>query len=50
MAGRLVYESNTTYPEGRNHISFKKGNLPTGAYYYGVEFDGMRRLHKMIIK
>ena len=50
VVGRQVYEHTEYYRQGRNSITFKKGNLPAGIYYYGVEYDGQRRMHKMIIK
>ena len=50
VVGRQVYEHTAYYGQGRNFITFKKGNLPAGIYYYGVEYDGQRRMHKMIIK
>ena len=50
VVGRQVYEHTAFYGQGRNSITFKKGNLPAGIYYYGVEYDGQRRMHKMIIK
>ena len=50
VVGRQVYEHTAYYGQGRNTITFKKGNLPAGIYYYGVEYDGQRRMHKMIIK
>ena len=50
VVGRLVYEENVLYSEGRHTISFDKGELAAGVYYYGLEFDGQRRMHKMIIR
>jgi hypothetical protein len=50
VVGRLVYEEVKEYSNGRHTIAFDKGNLPAGVYYYGVEFDGKRRMHKMIIQ
>ena len=50
VLGRLVYEENKRYDEGRHTISFDKGDLSSGVYYYGIEFDGQRRMHKMIIR
>ena len=49
VVGRLVHEQNATYGEGRHTITFDKGSLPSGVYYYGIEFNGQRRMHKMII-
>jgi hypothetical protein len=49
VVGRLVHEETTYYDEGRHTISFNKGKLPSGVYYYGLEFNGQRRMHKMII-
>lgn len=50
IIGRQVFESNATYAEGRHIITFEKGELPAGVYYYGIEFGGERRMNKMIIK
>ena len=50
VVGRLVHEETATYSEGRHTINFEKGSLPSGVYYYGLEFDGKRRMHKMIIR
>ena len=50
VVGRLVHEQTTLYGEGRHTITFDKGTLPSGVYYYGLEFDGQRRMHKMIIR
>lgn len=50
IIGRQVFESNAIYSEGRHSITFEKGDLPAGVYYYGVEFGGERRMNKMIIK
>ena len=50
VVGRLVHEENVRYDEGRHTITFDKGTLPSGVYYYGLEFDGQRRMHKMIIQ
>lgn len=50
VVGRLIYEENTLYSNGRHTINFAKGDLPSGVYYYGIEFNGQRRMHKMIIK
>ena len=50
VVGRLVHEETARYDEGRHTISFSKGDLPSGVYYYGIEFEGQRRMHKMIIR
>ena len=50
VVGRQVYESTSLYSGGRNTISFNKGNLSSGVYYYGIEYNGQRRLRKMILK
>lgn len=50
VVGRLVYEENKEYSDGRHTINFKQGDLPAGVYYYGLEFNGQRRMHKMIVK
>lgn len=50
VVGRQVYEQSAEYGQGRHSIDFSRGNLPAGIYYYGMEFDGQRRMHKMIIK
>ena len=50
VVGRLVHEETARYDEGRHTISFSKGTLPSGVYYYGIEFEGQRRMHKMIIR
>lgn len=48
--GRTVYERTATYAEGRHTITFDRDELPAGVYYYGIEFDGERRMHKMILR
>lgn len=48
--GRQVHEQSSFYPQGRHIIDLKKGDLPAGVYYYGIEFDGQRRMRKMIIR
>ena len=48
--GRTVYERTATYAEGRHTIAFDRDELPAGVYYYGIEFDGERRMHKMILR
>ena len=50
VIGRVVYEEDGYYSDGRHTINFDKGNLPSGVYYYSLEFNGQRRMHKMIIK
>ena len=50
VVGRLVNEQTNYYSQGRHTITFNKGSLPSGVYYYGLEFDGQRRMHKMIIR
>lgn len=50
VVGRRVHEQTAHYAEGRHTITFNKGNLPSGVYYYGLEFNGQRRMHKMIIR
>ena len=50
VVGRLVYEESGYYPNGRNTINFNKGDLPSGVYYYSLEYNGQRRMHKMVIK
>ncbi len=49
VVGRLVHEETAFYNEGRHTLTFNKGTLPSGVYYYGLEYDGQRRMHKMII-
>lgn len=48
--GRTVYEHTATYDEGRHTITFDRNDLSAGVYYYGIEFDGERRMHKMILR
>lgn len=50
VVGRLVYEAEGYYSDGRHTISFNKGDLPAGVYYYSLEFNGQRRMHKMIVR
>ena len=50
VVGRVVHEEVKYYGNGRHAITFDKGSLPAGVYYYGLEFGGERRMHKMIIK
>lgn len=48
--GRLVYDKSANYEEGRHVISFDRATLNSGVYYYGIDFEGSRRMHKMIIR
>ncbi len=50
LVGRQIHESTSYYTEGRHVVSFDGSNLPSGVYYYGIEFNGERRMRKMIIK
>ena len=50
LVGRTLYESTAVYEQGRNTISFNKDGLSAGVYYYGIEYNGQRRMHKMIVK
>lgn len=50
IVGRQVFENITHYSDGRHTVSFDGANLPSGIYYYGIEFNGERRMRKMIIK
>ncbi len=50
LVGRTVYETTEVYQPGRNTITFKKDKLASGVYYYGIEYNGQRRMHKMIVK
>ncbi len=48
--GRKVHQATSYYEGGRNTINFNSKDLASGVYYYGIEFDGERRMRKMIIK
>jgi hypothetical protein len=48
--GRLVYQSNEFYTEGRHSIDFSYASLTTGIYYYGIEINGKRLMKKMIFR
>lgn len=50
VVGREVYQNTKMYDDGRHSITFSRKDLPSGVYYYGIEFNGERRMHKMIIK
>ena len=50
IVGRTLYEQTQFYPQGRSVITFDKDKLAAGVYYYGIEYDGQRRMHKMIVK
>lgn len=50
IVGRQIYEEAKPYSEGRHTITFDKGSLASGVYYYGLEFNGQRRMHKMIVR
>lgn len=50
IVGRPILEHTKLYTEGRNVIKLDRKQLPAGVYYYGVEFEGERRMHKMIVK
>ena len=38
------------YHSGVNTISFQRDELPAGVYYYSIEFQGQRRMKKMILR
>ena len=48
--GRKVYEQTQNYSEGRHIINFSQDELSAGVYYYTLTFNGMHRMHKMIIR
>lgn len=48
--GRLVYQKDEFYTEGRHSINFSYSDLSTGIYYYGIEFEGKRLMKKMIFR
>ncbi len=48
--GRLIYQTDEFYTEGRHSIDFSYSNLTTGIYYYGIEFNGKRLMKKMIFR
>ena len=50
ILGRTVYERTATYPQGRSTITVDKDMLSTGVYYYGIDFNGERRMLKMTVK
>lgn len=50
VIGRQVYQENASYDAGRHVVTFDRGDLPAGVYYYGIEFNGERRMSKMIVR
>lgn len=50
VVGRIVYDHTATYEAGRQSVTFDRGDLASGIYYYAVEFKGETRMHKMIIR
>ena len=48
--GRSVYASFDFYGAGLNTLTFQRDDLPAGIYYYSIEFEGQRRMKKMIIR
>lgn len=48
--GRQVYSSTDYYFSGTNTISFQRNDLPAGIYYYSIEYNGERRMKKMILR
>ena len=48
--GRQVYCVNDYFFSGTNTITFNRDNLPAGVYYYSVEYNGERRMKKMILR
>ena len=50
VVGRPVYEKTTYYDGGRHNITLDKKQIPAGVYFYGIEFNGERRMHKMIVR
>lgn len=50
VVGRIVYDQTTSYEAGRQSVTFDRGDLASGIYYYAVEFKGETRMHKMIVR
>ena len=48
--GRVVRSFKDYYHSGVNTISFQRDELPAGVYYYSIEFQGQRRMKKMILR
>lgn len=48
--GEMVYQSDKFFTKGENTITFDKGNLSAGTYFYGIEFEGQRLMRKMIFR
>jgi hypothetical protein len=50
LLGRLVYERYSLFNQGRNTITIDKGQFPSGVYFYGIDYNGERRMRKMTVK
>ena len=50
VVGRPVLDKTSYYEGGRHTITLNKKQIPAGVYFYGIEFNGERRMHKMIVR
>lgn len=48
--GEMVFQSSKFYTAGEHFITFDKGNLSAGAYFYGIEFQGQCLMRKMLLQ
>ena len=49
LLGEMVYESTGKNAVGMHKVEFDTKSLPSGLYYYSVEFKGQRLVRKMVI-
>jgi hypothetical protein len=48
--GHIVYTKEQFCPAGQQSITLDLDHLRAGFYYYGIEFNGERRMRKMIMR
>jgi len=49
LVGELVYEERGNVSSGLQRVELDVSNMPSGVYYYAVEYKGKRLVKKMII-
>lgn len=48
--GHRVQSLNIAGVEGDNRVTLDLSHLPSGIYYYGIRFEGMRQMRKLILR
>ncbi len=45
--GQLLHREVIPATAGANRVTFRTGDIPSGLYYYGIEYRGQRIVRKM---